>query len=106
MATPETPPPGHEIATWSRCPTWTWSWAAFPPGETLTEWLEETGTTVADLARDSGLTVETVQGIVQASVALNPTTAGQLSKVTGVSAQFWLNLQHFANSGPGADQSG
>lgn len=96
------PRPDHYVADPRRCPTWPsdWRWAPPPPGETLCELLEFTGATVDDVARDSGLDAETINGILNATVAITPATASQLSRATGPSAQFWLNLQHLADTCP------
>lgn len=88
----------HGEADWSRCPSYPWPYEPSAPGETLREEMDATGETVEDIARTSGLSVATVEGILDARIALTPDTASQLSRATAPSAQFWLNLQHFVNT--------
>jgi plasmid maintenance system antidote protein VapI len=51
----------------------------------------------AEFADATGLDPQVVDGILAGTVPLTPQMAGQLSRATGPSAQFWLNLQHFFN---------
>lgn len=101
MADPDVLQPG-EVADWGRCPSWRldWKWAAPPPGETLREHLDETGETVEDLARKCDLEGDVIEAILGNTAEINPEIAGHLSRGTGPSAQFWLNLQNLSNTCP------
>jgi HTH-type transcriptional regulator/antitoxin HigA len=63
------------------------------PGETLTQWLEYSGTSQADLARRADLSAKHVNQLVKGLVPLSPQTALSLEKVTGISARFWSRLE-------------
>lgn len=63
------------------------------PGETLAEILEDIGMSQADLARRTGRTPKTINGIVKGREPLTPATALQFEKVLGVSARFWNELE-------------
>lgn len=63
------------------------------PGETLAEILEDIGMTQAELARRTGRTLKTINGIVRGREPLTPATALQLEKALGVGARFWNELE-------------
>jgi len=63
------------------------------PGETLLEILVDVGMSQAELARRTGRTVKTINGIVRGREPLTPTTALQFEKVLGVGANFWTELE-------------
>jgi addiction module HigA family antidote len=63
------------------------------PGETLLEILEDVGMSQAELARRTGRTTKTINGIVRGREPLTPTMALQLEKVLGVGARFWGELE-------------
>jgi HTH-type transcriptional regulator / antitoxin HigA len=69
-------------------PDWTIS-----PGETLRDWMEETGLSPRVTARACGLTVEEVQGILDARTTINAYRAARLECVTMIPARLWLNLE-------------
>jgi HTH-type transcriptional regulator/antitoxin HigA len=64
-----------------------------PPGDTLTEVLDELGMTQTELARRTGLSTKHVNQIVRAAVGLTPETALLFEKATGVSAAVWNRLE-------------
>lgn len=64
-----------------------------PPGETLSEVLEERGMTQAELALRTGLSTKHVNQIVKGQAAVSAETAVLLERATGVSAAVWLNLE-------------
>ena len=66
---------------------------AIHPGETLLELLEAVGMSQSELAERSGLTVKTVNEIVQSKNPITPETANKFSAIFGMSAQFWNSLQ-------------
>lgn len=105
MTGSEAAPSAHETAVWSECPSWPrdWQWVPEPPGATLRELMDETGATVDDFVRDTGLDCDTLNGILDGAVALTPAISGQLSRATGVSAQFWLNMQHLVDDARARD---
>jgi addiction module HigA family antidote len=61
-----------------------------PPGDTLSETLEEVGMSQTELARRMGRPPKTINEIVQGKTALLPETAFQLENVLGIPASFWL----------------
>lgn len=63
------------------------------PGESLVEILDDVGMSQAELARRTGRTVKTINGIVRGREPLTPTTALQFEKVLGVGARFWSELE-------------
>lgn len=66
---------------------------ATPPGESLTEALNQLGMSQTELARRMGRPVKTVNEIIQAKAAITSDTALELEKVLGTSASFWSNLE-------------
>jgi addiction module HigA family antidote len=63
------------------------------PGEHLAEELKEIGISAAELARQIGVPVNRVTGIVNGQRAITADTALRLGHWFGTSAEFWLNLQ-------------
>jgi HTH-type transcriptional regulator/antitoxin HigA len=66
---------------------------AVPPGETLSETLEELGMTQRELAQRTDLTPQTINLIVKGVDPITPDTANRLELVTGVPASLWNNLE-------------
>jgi addiction module HigA family antidote len=66
-----------------------------PPGETLSEMLEERSMTQADLAARTGRPRKTINEIVKGKAAITPDTALQFEKVFGTPATFWLDRERF-----------
>lgn len=66
---------------------------AIPPGETLKETMESLGMTQKELAKRTGLTVQSLNRIFKGGQPINYETAGKLELVTGVPAAFWNNLE-------------
>jgi len=64
-----------------------------PPGQTLSELLEEHGMTQTDLARRLGVSLKHVNQIVNGTASISAELALGLEKVLGVSAAFWLNRE-------------
>lgn len=65
-----------------------------PPGEILKEeYLDESGMTQAELAEKMGVSVQTVNLIVNGKRAITPETAIALSKVLATSPEMWLRMQ-------------
>nr|WP_309690220.1 HigA family addiction module antitoxin [Armatimonas sp.] len=65
----------------------------FPPGETLTEVLENAGMTQAGLAERSGLSQKHINEIIKGKAELSEETALKLERVLGISAGFWNRLE-------------
>lgn len=61
-----------------------------PPGETLSEVLEERGISQAELAKRTGRPLKTINEIVRGKAAITPETALQLAMALGIPADFWL----------------
>ncbi|MBI4583583.1 MAG: helix-turn-helix domain-containing protein [Planctomycetes bacterium] len=66
---------------------------AVPPGETLTEVLEERGMKQSELARLTGRPLKTINEIVKGKTAITPETAIQLERVLPLPASFWNNRE-------------
>jgi HTH-type transcriptional regulator / antitoxin HigA len=66
---------------------------AIHPGATISDWLEETGSSLVDLAEKSGLDMETLKGLLAWRVEVTEHIALKLAECIGSSAQFWLNHQ-------------
>jgi len=66
---------------------------AIPPGETLSETLEELGLTQKELALRMGRPEKTISGIISGNTRITQETALELEKVTGVPASLWNNLE-------------
>jgi HTH-type transcriptional regulator / antitoxin HigA len=64
-----------------------------PPGDTLSEVLDEAGMTQAELAKRTGLSTKHINQIVNGSAPVTPETALLLDRATGVSARVWNNLE-------------
>jgi HTH-type transcriptional regulator/antitoxin HigA len=65
----------------------------FPPGEFIKEELEARGWTQDDLAAILGLTLRSVNDIINAKRGVTPDTAKGLGEAFGTSAQLWMNLE-------------
>lgn len=59
------------------------------PGETLEETLEAIEMSQAGLAKRTGLSKKTINGIVQGKAAITPEMARILERVLGVPESFW-----------------
>ncbi|GGV01657.1 XRE family transcriptional regulator [Kitasatospora herbaricolor] len=66
---------------------------AIPPGETLLEFLEESGMTQRELAIRADLSPKHVNQLIKGTVSLSPETAEKLERVTGIRARFWNRLE-------------
>lgn len=66
---------------------------AFPPGEFLVERLEELGMTQTELSRRTGLSQKHISQLANGEVALSPSTALLLEKVTRMPALLWNRLE-------------
>jgi HTH-type transcriptional regulator / antitoxin HigA len=66
---------------------------AIPPGEYLSEVLEELGLNQAELAQRMDRPVQAISEIVSGSKSIVPETALQLERVTGVPAHVWTGLE-------------
>lgn len=64
-----------------------------PPGDTLAETITELGFNQSELASRMGRPQKTINEIIQGKTAIIPETAIQLERVTGVSADFWLERE-------------
>lgn len=64
-----------------------------PPGETLSERLEEIGMTHTELAARTGLSTKHVNQIIGGSAPITPETALRLEHATRTASQVWNNLE-------------
>ena len=70
-----------------------------PPGETISDLLEERNMTQTELARLVGEPASNVAAIVGGKQAITPQIALQLDRVFGVSRTYWLNHEaHYQTS--------
>jgi antitoxin HigA-1 len=80
------------------------------PGEMLfEEFVKPLGLTQTELARSLGVSYPRLNEIVKGRRAVTPNTALRLARVLGMSADFWLGLQHdwdlwHALNGPEAEE--
>ena len=65
----------------------------FPPGETLSERLEEIDMTQTELAVRTGLSTKHVNQIIRGSAPITPKTALRLEHATRTAALVWNNLE-------------
>ena len=65
----------------------------YPPGETVTEWLDEHGVSLGELVAEARLSAEHVNQIVSGSAPVTAQAALGLERVTRVPAEFWNNLE-------------
>ena len=63
------------------------------PGDILSGWLEELEVTRAELARRSGLSFSTIEGLISGRAFMTGDRANRLGDFFGTTAQFWLNAQ-------------
>ncbi len=66
---------------------------AIPPGEYLSEVLNDLGMTQADLALRMGRPAQAIDEMVRSTKSLTPETSLQLERVVGVPAHIWLGLE-------------
>lgn len=66
---------------------------AVPPGATLREFIESKGMSQTELALRTGLTTVSISRILSGEQPISYETSNLLELVTGVSAQFWNNLE-------------
>jgi len=66
---------------------------AIPPGETLREVMESLGMSQQELARRTGITVQSLNRIFNGSQPITYETANRLELATGVPASMWNNLE-------------
>lgn len=70
-----------------------WSNLAIHPGESLAEEMEFRGTSVNELAAQSGLSAQLLGNIVRGETPITTTVAHALATSLDIPAQFWMNLQ-------------
>ena len=70
-------------------------WSDFPvsPGSVLKEEIEHRGITQEELAALMGQPPRVIDEIICGREAITPTTASEIQRALGISAQFWLNLE-------------
>ncbi len=77
---------------------WDPDWVIIP-GATLKEWMDENGMELRALATVSGLSVETLTGILNGSVGIDAGSASRLADATSIPPGLWLNLQRIYQEG-------
>lgn len=66
---------------------------ALPPGDIISEHLEEHGMTQVEMARRLGITTKHMNQVIGGSASLSNELAIKLERVTGVPARFWNSLE-------------
>lgn len=69
------------------------------PGEHLLDSMNEDGITRESAASVCGLPVETIDGVLDASVRITPGIARGLAQGTGIPDGMWLNLERIYRDG-------
>lgn len=69
------------------------------PGEVISDYLSEMGGTVDALAGSSGLPLATLLGIIEGDEPITVSVASSLFTGTGLSPEFWLNLEERYRTG-------
>lgn len=69
------------------------------PGEHLQEWMDEDGITMLAAASVCGLSVDTIFGVLDASVQITPSVAKGLERGTNIPEGMWLNLERIYREG-------
>src|SRR5688500_14425455 len=64
-----------------------------PPGDTISDLLEERGWSQAELAERTGFTRKHVNDLVQGRATISAATASKLSMTLGAPVQFWLTRE-------------
>lgn len=64
-----------------------------PPGDTISDLLEERGWTQAELANRTGFTTKHINLLITGKAAITEETALKLERVLGSTAQFWLRRE-------------
>ena len=67
---------------------------AFHPGYYIKEMVEESGLTQADFAKRLDITPKSLSLLIRGEQNLSTEIAMKLSKMTGTSVSYWLNLQN------------
>ena len=67
---------------------------AFHPGCYILEVVEESGLTHEDFAKRLGTTPKNLSLLIRGKQSLSPEMAFLLSRITGASMEYWLNLQN------------
>ena len=70
-----------------------WSNLAIHPGESLAEEMEFRGTSVGELAAQSGLPAQLLDDIVNGEKPITTSVARALDTTLEIPAAFWMNLQ-------------
>ena len=64
------------------------------PGTTIAEFMKESSLDHPAMLLRTGITGEQLEGLLSGQLEIDPALASALSRGTGASAQFWLNLDH------------
>ena len=66
---------------------------AIHPGELLTEWIEEKGVPIRELALRANYSEAALQRIADGAAPITSESAAALERGTGITAHFWLRSQ-------------
>lgn len=67
---------------------------AFHPGYYVREWVDESGLTQEDFARAADTTPKNLSCLINGKQSLSMDMALKLSRMTGTSVEYWMNLQN------------
>ena len=67
---------------------------AFHPGYYIKEYIEEIGLTQEDFANRLGTTPKNISYIIRGEQSISIDIANKLSRMSGTSVKYWLNLQN------------
>jgi addiction module HigA family antidote len=77
-----------------------------PPGVYLTNYVfPHRGVTIDQAAEAMGLPQDVLRGVLENQVKVDQTIARHLSRYTGLSIEFWLNLQSAADGLPPSNRA-
>lgn len=65
-----------------------------PPGDTIQETIRHYGITITELSEKTGLSVQSVNDLIEGIEPITVQIANQLGKVLKIPASFWINREN------------